>query len=523
MARKNWHQVDHETMAKYSQDGYLISNAALSVQLAGLGIGSGPSNRTMLARANMGERAIRATTRTRATPFLDSMSSTPLGAWGLTRMKSAYSGACCNVRRVSDSAVLDIPFGSDGIVDTNLMIAFAGSSTLVLVTLYDQIGANHLTQSNTAKQPTVDLKFLFNGVPTIQFIGTNAFLTIPSGISITSRANCSVWECVALQTNRDGQRIFDLGASAGTFAVECTPFSAFSVQPVIDNSYQTFGTMATIPSANPMVVGLNSSGSSAVWYNGATSTSKSAFSAGAAVGGSFPTATGTANHEAFALVIFNAALSATDVSLIQYGLAASYSLSNTYDANVSLHGDSITAGIIGYGYNYKKLLSEYLPPNISIFSTGKSGEYQSAEVSDAATYIDPLLKSGKTNVAVMLGGVNDIKFGLVSLTTLQSQVTTWANARKAAGWKTVVGTIYAYNVGVNGWTSGMESVRTGYNAWLRSQVGLLIDGVADFDSDPALVPISVADAPDNLHPSLSGYRKAAPILAAAIYGLLPTV
>ncbi len=453
-------------------------------------------------------------TRKPSSFILDKMAGSAVGAYGFKKLRSAYAGQCCNVRRVSDSATLDIPFKGDGVVDTDLMIAFAGASTLKLVTLYDHTANGYnLTQATAGSQPDIELTYLIGGMPTLS---GGAGLTIPAGLQITSAQNYSAWVAMGNSTSRVGQRIWTFGTT-GQCDLELTPTSAFSVQPYVNSTALNFGNpnMATIPASNGQVIGINSASTGMTFYRGAYSSARAAVSAFA------PAAGGTFNNsgtDAQAFVVFNAALSAADVLLMQYGLASEFSSVVSPRANVVLVGDSIVQGVISYGYNYNKTLWDYLPETVEIHNVGQSGQYLQTEASEVSSYVTGLYKSGLPNVAVLLGGVNDIQVGGRTAAQLQADATTWATAVKAAGFKALIGILYPRAV-TGGYTSGMETVRVAHNAWIRanSGPGLTFDDCVDFELEPTFLPtISSTDFPDNLHPGLAGYRKADPILADAI-------
>lgn len=74
-----------------------------------------------------------------ASLLLDSITTQPLVALGLRRLRSAYSGAACRVIRTSDSAQQDIGFSGNDL-DTAALATFAGSSTCRIHTWYSQAG-----------------------------------------------------------------------------------------------------------------------------------------------------------------------------------------------------------------------------------------------------------------------------------------------------------------------------------------------------------------------------------------------
>lgn len=87
--------------------------------------------------------------------FLDKSgyNSSYFAAYSFRKLRSAYSGNCCRVRRTSDSVEVDIGFASSGWVDKASILSHCGSSDGFVVTWYDQSGNNyHMTTSASTQQ-----------------------------------------------------------------------------------------------------------------------------------------------------------------------------------------------------------------------------------------------------------------------------------------------------------------------------------------------------------------------------------
>lgn len=467
--------------------------------------------------------------RKRASPLLDSLATASFGAWGLTKLISAYAGNCMRVVRASDSVTLDVPFGADGIVDTAILAAFQGASTLAVSILYDQKSTNNLTQTTAINRPILDLTFSNNGIPVMICASDAQFqgFTIPAGVSITSKANASVWTVCAPRSNRTNNNAWDIGATPGTFSLEISPISAaLGVQPRADGTLLNFNAQINIPQARVSVNGLNSAAGGLDFYVNDQKYSRAAITSGAVAGGNVPGTATPAYMDLCAFIVFNSAVTAADAQLLQFGLPQVYGASApTLLANVVLQGDSITAsGVSGVTTNYKRLLDSLLPPQIALYSYGKGGQTMFDMVSDAPFYIDPLFRSGMTNICVMLGGVNDYFVNGTTGAQLLTILNGWIASRKAIGYKIIVATLFQRNIGTGTDTVASAAERVVFNAGVRALLtAKTIDAIADFDLDPGLVPISTTDFPDNLHPVLSGYRKATAILVNAISSVLPTL
>lgn len=180
---------------------------------------------------------------------------------------------------------------------------------------------------------------------------------------------------------------------------------------------------------------------------------------------------------------------------------------------------------VGVGFLHQIDVSPPTEGSSTLFIDRVTDVHFLAEASEVTSYVTGLYKAGIPNVAVLLGGVNDIQVGGRTAAQLQADATTWATAVKAAGFKALIGTLYPRAV-TGGYTAAMETVRVAHNAWIRANSGpsLTFDDYVDFELEPTFLPtISSADFPDNLHPGLAGYRKADPILADAILRNMPGI
>ena len=83
------------------------------------------------------------------------------------KVKATYTGACCRIRRSSDSAEQDIYFDNFSLVNKTAFNTFVGGGTGFIKIMYDQSGNGYnYEQLTTAKQPTL----VFNGdIPEILF------------------------------------------------------------------------------------------------------------------------------------------------------------------------------------------------------------------------------------------------------------------------------------------------------------------------------------------------------------------
>ncbi len=74
------------------------------------------------------------------TPPVDDVSITAQMAYGVRKMRSAYTGSCLRVRRASDNAEQDIGFVGEGHLDKDAITSFCGSAQGLVAKIYDQSG-----------------------------------------------------------------------------------------------------------------------------------------------------------------------------------------------------------------------------------------------------------------------------------------------------------------------------------------------------------------------------------------------
>lgn len=151
-----------------------------------------------------------------------------VGAWGLRKLVSTYTGAVVRIRDTTGGAEQDVGLGADG-----WLAAFTVTGNAAVVTLYDQTGnGNHLTQSDTTKQPLlVRPGVSFSGRPAIKFDGSNDFLH--DATTGTTKAYMVSYPIIALEAA-------GVGAGGGNWApwasvphqagVNSSPYYRWSIQ-----------------------------------------------------------------------------------------------------------------------------------------------------------------------------------------------------------------------------------------------------------------------------------------------------
>ena len=91
-----------------------------------------------------------------STPVLDQVSAPPVAAYGLRRLRGAYTGSAVRVRRSSDNTSLDIGFTASGQLDLQALIAFVGTGDGFVTIHYDQSGnGRNAVQADPGRQPRI--------------------------------------------------------------------------------------------------------------------------------------------------------------------------------------------------------------------------------------------------------------------------------------------------------------------------------------------------------------------------------
>jgi hypothetical protein len=133
------------------------------------------------------------------TPVLNNLSVSATAAYGLRKLRQAYSGSAIRVRRSSDNQELNIGFTASGAIDRSALTTFVGANNGFITTWYDQVGSNNFTQTTASSQPEIvnagTVRVDVAGNPQLYFNGTShsmaATYTIPYPFSQNFVANPS--------------------------------------------------------------------------------------------------------------------------------------------------------------------------------------------------------------------------------------------------------------------------------------------------------------------------------------------
>lgn len=108
------------------------------------------------------------------------INNTTQGIWSIRKVFSGYTGNSLRLRRSSDSAESDFGF-VNGMLDTTSIQTWAGSDTLYVTKVYNQIGGPDLAQSNTNSQPI----FVINRTQTNNFSSWEISSTRKLGLTLS--------------------------------------------------------------------------------------------------------------------------------------------------------------------------------------------------------------------------------------------------------------------------------------------------------------------------------------------------
>lgn len=167
------------------------------------------------------------------TPPLDALAFSAQGAWGVRKLRAAYTGSCLRVRRASDNAEQDIGFVGEGHLDKDAITSFCGSAQGLVAKIYDQSGNGiDLTYSSPTSYAEIWTGSAFHTVGSknrvrIKGMGTQSYLGTASSIDPdggTRRAStfCTIWLPSSATTLGLGPVIFGGSSVAFTCCVGTT-------------------------------------------------------------------------------------------------------------------------------------------------------------------------------------------------------------------------------------------------------------------------------------------------------------
>ncbi len=191
-------------------------------------------------------------------------------------------------------------------------------------------------------------------------------------------------------------------------------------------------------------------------------------------------------------------------------------------------GDSMTfgtgAGPVGLAgpsnATYPRLAADGIT-GATVYNFGVGGQTVLAMTTDAAAQIDVLYDSSRLSIVAVFGGTNDLVNGAASAATVYSRIVTYCQARRAAGWKVVVGTILPRSSANAG--AAFEADRQTVNTSIRTNWATFADALADVGADATIgaagAETNTAYYSDAIHPTTLGYEIVASYFRTAFTAL----
>jgi hypothetical protein len=413
-----------------------------------------------------------------------------------------------------NSADFSTPKALSGLVlwaDPSRLTLTDGSA---VTTFVDTSGnGNSFSQATTANKPILKTAGI-NGLPSINFDGTNDFMESPSFLD-SSFGSAFTFATVIQPINTGNGRFF-----AFSSAYEFAPFVGGNYCTILYRSNAANAQSSTADVTSPTVVITTYDGINArIFLNGKI---------GAEIPSAVPLAlTGsmrigardslgdTFNGLMGDVLIYKNALSSSDVQKLNAFLSAKYNLKKR---TIVFDGDSRTAGLVNSSnMNLARqtlaLLggaSQWYAANCAV-----SGNFATTLLTRGPSWVDPSLSLNGESIYVIYVGINDL-ISLASPAFINSTIAARCSAARAVSAKVVVCTIPPA-----GSNSTVESNRILVNASIRANWTSYADALADLASDPFVgQPGSQNDTtyfnPDGLHENDTGTGIEARIIAEAV-------
>lgn len=443
-------------------------------------------------------------------PIDDVGGVSPLFAYGVAKLRSAYTGPAMRVLRPSDSAEQDIGFGPDGKLDRTAIAAFLGTAIGKVLRFYDQSGnGNHTdVQATDAQRVSINIERKQNGHET--FYGSDWTYELPASLSTNSRD----FSHYAVLANFGGQdAVIQLGAGPA-------PNTHQFYQPGFGTGYLfASNTLRARVSFSITELHLSATGTiSAIAEDSFTGGAQAANTyIGGRIGNTLTSAGYRASGYAMTFIGYGRALAVGERVAIKASLNNLFGMA-TVAGRVIFIGDSITAGTAGTnGFGYALRSLPLLSKNIPAYNAGGGGSQVQNMIAGYAAGIGTLVKRYADNrVVFMLYGTNDITVGGRTAAQVYADLQTYVGLFRADGAKVIIAPVLPNGV------DGKAAIRAELNANLSANWATFADGYADLIADPIMGDVTAPSAyyPDRLHPNDAGHARLAPIAAATINALL---
>lgn len=386
-------------------------------------------------------------------PFAD-LSQTALGAYSTRVVVDGYAGNIINLCKVANSTSAGnkqafAAGGDDITLDEAAIALWAGHNYPQVVTWYDQLGSNHITEASATDRPYLNLFRgtqndrapigfnIFNG-PTLDTDGvnntSNTRLAIPSGISF-QRGEFSIAMVIDVPSNASAAAgILGIGTAGGTRLSVMHADGSYATDPGLRIVHSaTKSTTLKLKNGRQSVIitcGYGASGAGSgtnytrVSIDGetvysSTSAITDATVSGGELGNAFDNATaGSRSFGQFAIdlfVPFNGPLSSADETLIHaYNNAAFGTSVPAGVAHILYYGSSTMQGYRSYNNGFASQMQRQLQSDgYDVVTTGfgRTGQPLATAATGAQTVATYKYANATSHTVIIHGGINDLVTG----------------------------------------------------------------------------------------------------------------
>lgn len=470
-----------------------------------IGAGAGAGFASVLARRPLTVQTLPAA--------LPSVSAAPSAAWGFRRLVSGYSGPLFRVVRASDGATLDVSAAASGEPELAAFDTFTAATTTKVSIVYDQVGANNLTQTADANRPIFTRDDAIRGKPGATMNG-DGWLSVPAALTGSGQSMTTLDVAFATCGNNGGGYA-QLGAGWNDNGSACILLGngggADTQWRMLNKSFQYTNIMAL--DSPQALVSVHSAASNIVHSNERTA-SVAATSAGTWAGGFIGRNSVPYSFigQFFARVIYPAALAAGDVQLLKDAIYPMYDIEKAPSAQLLMPGNSIVQGTKALRnlWNNPRQAQMHFSQRVDVINAGRFGETAQTQYNNRGFYYDAR-RVGMRNFLHVPEPTNDIEFSVTAATAWNSYVKPFIDEAVVAGWTAadiLVPTVLPRNF--SGDATAKTAERNAYNALVRDNAAASGYAVVDYDAIPAMAS-GGGQYDDGTHPN----GKVSPPLEAA--------
>lgn len=191
----------------------------------------------------------------------------------------------------------------------------------------------------------------------------------------------------------------------------------------------------------------------------------------------------------------------------------------------SISGYNSTVGANTYTYLYGASAATTTEGTVFAENNAKLGSNAGNSLNERATVLDTFLVPGANNILSVLIGANDLYNYSGGGAQYATDVATYCDARRTAGWKVAIGTVLPRSdTGITAPQIAVHNTqRAIFNTAVRTWVGVHANVVMDFAADATMGPDAASDSTtyyfDKLHPKQAGQDILAGIAKTALDSL----